>query len=77
MLHKSMYQHFIDGMDKNLQATVSFYLQKDLMMKNFTKSKEMQEMKAEITKDVLDSVSINIENKIRQTLDELFKEFNI
>ncbi len=34
-------------------------------------------MKAEITKDVLDSVSIHIENKVRQTLDELFKEFNI
>ena len=48
-----------------------------MILEDFAKSKEMQQMKAEITQDVLNSVSINIENKIRQTLDELFKEFNI
>ena len=48
-----------------------------MILEDFAKSKEMQKMKAEITQDVLNSISINIENKIRQTLDELFKEFNI
>ena len=48
-----------------------------MILEDFAKSKEMQKMKSEITQDVLNSVSINIENKIRQTLDELFKEFNI
>ena len=48
-----------------------------MMLEQFAKSKEMQKIKAEITQDVLNSVSINIENKIRQVLDELFKEFNI
>ena len=48
-----------------------------MILADFAKSKEMQKLKAEITQDVLNSVSINIENKIRQTLDELFKEFNI
>ena len=48
-----------------------------MILEDFAKSKEMQKMKAEITQDVLNSVSINIDNKIRQTLDELFKEFNI
>lgn len=48
-----------------------------MILEDFAKSKEIQKIKAEITQDVLNSVSINIENKIRQTLDELFKEFNI
>ena len=48
-----------------------------MILEDFAKSKEIQKLKAEITQDVLDSVSINIENKIRQVLDELFKEFNI
>ena len=48
-----------------------------MILEDFAKSKEMQKLKAEITQDVLNSVSVNIENKIRQTLDELFKEFNI
>ena len=48
-----------------------------MMLEQFAKSKEMQKMKAEITQDVLNSVSINIENKVRQVLDELFKELNL
>ena len=37
----------------------------------------MQKMKEEITQEVLKSISVNIENKIRQTLDELFMNNNI
>ena len=48
-----------------------------MMLEQFAKSKEMQKMKDEITRDVLNRVSIDIDNKARQTLDELFKEFNI
>jgi len=48
-----------------------------MILEQYTKSKEIQKLKAEITQDVLNSVSINIENKVRQILDELFKEFNI
>ena len=48
-----------------------------MLLEQFAKSKEMQKMKAEITQDVLDCVSVSIENKVRQILDELFKEFNI
>ena len=56
---------------------LSYYFQHQMMLEQFTKSKEMQKMKAEITKDVLECVSVSIENKVRQTLDELFKEFNV
>ena len=77
MIHNSMYQNFFKGLDKNLQAQLSFYFQKQMILEQYTKSKEIQKLKAEITQDVLNSVSINIENKVRQILDELFKEFNI
>lgn len=48
-----------------------------MILEDFAKSKEIQKMKAEITQDVLNSVSISIENKVRQVLDELFKELNV
>ena len=77
MNNNSMFESFIQGLDKNLQAQLSYYFRKQMILEDFAKSKEIQKLKAEITQDVLDSVSINIENKIRQVLDELFKEFNI
>ena len=48
-----------------------------MMLEQFAKSKEMQKMKDEITKDVINRVSIDIDIQARQPLDELFKEFNI
>ena len=77
MIHNSMYQNFFDGFEKNLQAQLSYYFRKEMILKDFDKSKEMQKIKAEITQDVLNSVSINIENKVRKMLDDLFREYNI
>ena len=77
MNKNTMFESFFNGLEKNLQAQLSYHFRKQMILEDFAKSKEMQKMKAEITQDVLNSVSINIENKIRQTLDELFKEFNI
>ena len=50
---------------------------KQKILENHNKIKEMQKMKEEITQEVLKSISVNIENKIRQTLDELFMNNNI
>ena len=77
MKQDSIFDGFIKGLDKTTQATLAFYLQKDLLLRNFANSAEMKKIKAEITQDVLDSISIHIENKVRQILDELFKEFNV
>lgn len=77
MTNTTFFDAFTNGLEKNLQAQLSFYFQKQMMLEQFAKSKEMQKMKDEITRDVLNRVSIDIDNKARQTLDELFKEFNI
>ena len=48
-----------------------------MILNEFAHSKEMQKIKEEITRDVMNSISVNIENKVRQVLDELFKELNL
>ena len=77
MKNQSIFQEFISGWDKAAQAQLAFHFHKQMMVEEFAKSKEIQKMKAEITQDVLDCVSVSVENKVRQTLDELFKEFNV
>ena len=62
MKQDSIFEGFIKGLDKATQATLAFYLQKDLLLRNFANSAEMKKLKAEITQDVLDSISIHIEN---------------
>lgn len=37
----------------------------------------MKKLREEITEDVLERISVNIENRVRQVLDELFKDFNV
>lgn len=77
MSNKDFMQYFIDGLNKSGQYALSLHFQKQMMLEQFAHSKEMQKMKDEITNDVLNRISITIENKVRQVLDELFRDFNI
>lgn len=77
MKDKDFMQYLIDGLNKSGQYTLSLYFQKKMMMEQFAHSKEMQKMKEEITNDVLNRISITVENKVRQALDDLFKEYLI
>ena len=77
MRNTTFFDAFTNGLEKNLQAQLSFYFQKQIILEQFAKSREMQKMKEEITRDVLNRVSIDIDNKARQTLDDLFKNFNL
>lgn len=56
---------------------LSYHFQKQMILEDFAKSKEMQKVKDEITKEVLERISVSVENQVRQTLDDIFKEFNI
>lgn len=77
MKEKDFFQYFIDGLNKSGQYALSLHFQKQMMMEQFAHSKEMQKMKEEITNDVLNRISITIENKARQALDDLFKQYLI
>ena len=72
-----IYQVLLKHLTPNERANLSFKIQKHKLLENHNKIKEMQKMKEEITQEVLESISVNIENKIRQTLDELFMNNNI
>lgn len=77
MSNKDFMQYFIDGLNKSGQYTLSLYFQKKMMMEQFAHSKEMQKLKDEITNDVLNRISITIENNARNALDDLFKQYMI
>ncbi len=77
MNNKDFIQYFIDGLNKSGQYALSLHFQKQMMMEQFAHSKEMQKMKEEITNDVLNRISITIENKARNALDDLFKQYFI
>lgn len=77
MKQNLMFDGFFNGLEKTAQTTLSYYLKKDLILQDIAKSKEIQKMKEEIINEVLNRISISVDNKVRQTLDELFKEFNI
>lgn len=72
-----IYQVLLKDLTPNERANLSFKIQKQKILENHNKIKEMQKMKEEITQEVLESISVNIENKIRQALDELFINNNI
>lgn len=77
MAHNSMYDHFIKGLEEKSQLELSLYFQKQRALEQWRNSKEMKKLREEITEDVLERISVNIENRVRQVLDELFKDFNV
>ena len=77
MRHNDLYDDFIKGFAEKGQYALSLHFQKQMILNEFAHSKEMQKIKEEITRDVMNSISVNIENKVRQVLDELFKELNL
>ena len=76
MVNKSVLESLLNNSEKILSAQLFVYFQKQMILEQFARSREMQKMKQDITNDVLNSVSINVENKVRQTLDDIFKEYN-
>lgn len=72
MVQSNMFQNFFKGLDQKAQAELSYYFQKQMMLEEFRKGKEMQKIKEEITNDVMNRISVNILNTVRQKLDKLF-----
>ena len=77
MNNNEFYKQFIDSLNEKGQFALSLHFQHKMMLEQFAKSKEMQKMKDDITKDVLNSIDISIENRIRKVLDDIFKDLNI
>ncbi len=77
MNDKSMMNYFVKSLNEKGQYALSLHFQKQMMLEEFRRSKELQKIKDDITTDVLNRVSVNIVNTIRQELDKLFLEYQI
>lgn len=56
--------------------TIDLGLSHALTMQPYYEKKERDKLKKEIITEVLNNISLEIENTVRKTLDELFKDFN-
>lgn len=71
------FNHIIKGMDSKLQAQLNLMYAKSRIYDEVARRKEMEQMKKEITEDVISRVSIRIEkeaiDQLRDMLNGLFQ----
>ena len=77
MNEKSLMNYAIKSLNEKGQYALSLHFQKQMMLEEFRRSKEMQKIKDEITNDVMNRISVNIVNTIRKELDKLFLEYQM
>ena len=77
MHDKSLMYQAIKGLNEKGQYALSLHFQKQMLLEEFRRSKEMQKIKDEITNDVMNRISVNIVNTVRQELDKLFLEYQM
>jgi len=70
-----MFQYLISDMDKNKQATLAMMHNHSRNIDEMNHRREMEQMKKEITEDVLSSINIQIEERVSKCLDDLFRDF--
>lgn len=77
MRDKSLMDYAIKSLNEKGQYALSLHFQKQMMLEEFRRSKEMQKIKEEITNDVMNRISVNIVNTVRKELDKLFLEYQM
>ena len=77
MYDKSMMNYFVKSLNEKGQYALSLHFQTQMMLEEFRRSKEMQKIKDEITNDVMNRISVNIVNTVREELDKLFLEYQM
>ena len=74
---EDLFRHFISGFDQKMQAQLSIMFAHNKIMEREEHRREMEQMKREITEDVLSRVSIRLEDealkKLRDMLNDLGK----
>lgn len=74
---EDLFRHFISGFDQKMQAQLSIMFAHNKIMEREEHRREMEQMKREITEDVLSRISIRLEDealkKLRDMLNDLGK----
>lgn len=68
----SMYNYSMQGLEQKMQAMLALQFTREQMLEDYRKSKERTQLKEEIKREILSSISITIEDEaIRQLRDML------
>lgn len=66
-----LFRHFISGMDQKMQAELSWMYAHNRMTDEINRRREMEQMKQEITEEVMSRISIWIETEAIEQLRDL------
>lgn len=69
--YDDFFKRLIQGMDSKLQAQLSFMYSHARIADEMNRRREMEQMKKEITEDVLSRISIRIEDEALKQLKDL------
>ena len=70
----AMFEYFISGLDQKMQATLAMMYNNSRHIDEMNHRREMEQMKREITEDVLARVSIWIEDEAIKQLRDLLND---
>ena len=69
--NEDMFRYFISGLDKKMQAELSRMFVRNDMMEREERRKEMEQMKREITEEVMSRISIWIDKEAIEQLRDM------
>ena len=68
---EDMFRYFISGLDQKMQAQLSLMFAHNTIMAGEEHRREMEQMKREITEDVLSRISIRLEDEALKQLRDM------
>ena len=71
---EDMFRYFISGLDKKMQAELSLMFARNSIMEREEYRREMEQMKREITEDVLSRISIRLEDEALKQLRDMLND---
>ena len=70
--NSNFFDHFIDGLDAKAQAYLNYYFAHERMKEQFIRRSEKEQMKREITEEVLSNIRFWLYNEAEDELRDLF-----
>ena len=71
---EDMFRYFISGMDQKMQAQLNLMFAHNKLMAGEEHRREMEQMKREITEDVLSRISIRLEDEALKQLRDMLND---
>ena len=68
---EDMFRYFISGMDQKMQAQLNLMFAHNKLMAGEEHRREMEQMKREITEDVMSRISIRLEDEALEQLRDM------